>query len=104
MLNNCSVAYLQGGDANAALKTVQGTEMTFFEAGDFKRQAIAIGNRAAALDALGQLEEAADAYEESAEILDQVGDKELFTSVMQALSGLLRQNRQLEALATMQAG
>jgi hypothetical protein len=87
------------------LKTVQGTELTFSEAGDLKKQALAIGNRAAALDALGKLDEAADAYKASAEILEQVGDKELFTSVMQALSGLrLRQGRQLEALATMQAG
>lgn len=105
MLNNCSVAFLQAGDASTALKIVQGTELIFSEAGDRKRQALAIGNQAAALDALGRLEEAADAYESSAEILKQVGDIELFTSVMQALSGLrLRQGRQLEALATMQIG
>ena len=47
--NNQSVALLQGGKANDALKATEGTEEIFAGAGDLKRQGIAIANRAAAL-------------------------------------------------------
>lgn len=105
MLNNASVAYLQSGDARQALITAAGTEETFAAADDIKRQAISLGNQAAALEALGRLEDSVSLYEKSAELLKQCGENELRVSVMQSLSGVqLRLGRQMEALASMQAG
>lgn len=105
MANNHSVALLQAGEAQRSLEAVLGTDEIFAEAGDIRRQAMALGNQGAALEALKRLDEAIDAYERSAELLTQVEDKETRVSVMQALSALqLRRGRQLEALATMQAG
>jgi tetratricopeptide (TPR) repeat protein len=104
-LNNASVAYLQSGDPSLALRTAAGTEETFAAADDIQRQAISLGNQAAALEALGELEDSVSLYEKSAELLKQCGDNELRVSVMQSLSAVqLRLGRQLEALASMQAG
>lgn len=105
MANNYSVALLQGGQAQGSLEAVSGTDEIFAEAGDVRRQALALGNQAAALEALNRPDEAIDAYERSAELLTQIGDTETRVSVMQSLSALqLRRGRQLEALATMHAG
>ena len=103
--NNSSVAFLQAGEAEAALKAVEGTPAIFAEAGDLRRQGMALGNRGAALEALDRLEEAADMYQQSADILAQAGEDKLRANVMQSLSTLqLRMGRQLQALATLQAG
>lgn len=105
MANNHSVALLQAGDARRSLEAVLGTDEIFAKAGDIRRQAMALGNQAAALEALDRIDEAIDAYERSAELLTQIGETETRVSVMQSLSALqLRRGRQLEALATMQAG
>jgi tetratricopeptide (TPR) repeat protein len=105
MLNNTSVAYLQAGYPELALETAAGTDKKFAAANDIKRQAIAIGNQAAALEGLGKLEEALSLFETSADLLKQCGELELRASVMQSLSAVqLRLGRQLEALASMQAG
>jgi len=105
MLNNASVAYLQSGDPEQALAAAAGTEETFAAVNDIKRQAVSFGNQAAALEALGKLEDSASLYERSADLLKQCGEHELRVSVMQSLSGVqLRLGRQLEALASMQAG
>lgn len=103
--NNASVAFLQAGQPQAALQVVEGTPAIFAAASDFHRQALALGNYAAALEAAGRLDEAVDAYQQSAGLLKQTGDDTLRLSVMQSLSTLqLRTGRQLQALATMQAG
>lgn len=105
MANNLSVALLQAGEAEQALQAALGTDQIFEQAGDIQRQAMAIGNQAASLEALGRLEEAIENYERSAELLTQIGDLDTRLSVMQSLSALqLKQGRQFEALATMQAG
>lgn len=105
MANNCSVAFLQAGDAPAALLAVEGTPSIFAAAGDTRRQGMALGNWAAALEALNRLDEAADAYCQSAEVLREAKEDAAYVQVMQALSALqLRMGRQIEALATMQAG
>lgn len=105
MSNNASVAFLQAGEAQAALEAVGSTQDVFAHAGDIRRQAMALGNRAAALQALNRFGEALDAYELSADLLKQVGDEELRLTVMQSISALqLRTGRHLEAVATMQAG
>ncbi len=105
MRNNASVAYLQAGDAETAVQMVEGTASVFAAAGDLRRQGLALGNRGAALEALGHLPEAAEVYQQSADLLKQAGETELRGRVMQSLSALqLRTGRQLEALATMNAG
>jgi tetratricopeptide (TPR) repeat protein len=105
MANNSSVAWLQAGDADQALQAVSGTDAVFALAGEVRLQAMALGNRAAALDALGRLEEAAILYDQSAMLLGEIGEGELRAYAMQALSKIqFRTGRQLEALATMQAG
>ena len=62
MDNNYSVALLKAGNAQAALSASQGTEIIFSQAGDLKRQAMALGNQAAALEALGKRKEALQLY------------------------------------------
>lgn len=105
MANNSSVAYLQAGEAESALRTVEGTAAVFAAAGDLRRQGMALGNLGAALEALNRLDEAQEAYQQSADVLQQAGEMDLRVHVMQSLSGLqLRTGRQLQALATMQAG
>ncbi|MBI3159375.1 MAG: hypothetical protein HYZ26_07240 [Chloroflexi bacterium] len=105
MANNRSVALVQAGDAAAALAAVEGTPQVFEQAGDRLKQAMAWGNRAAALEGLGRLAEAEQAYVQSADLLKELGELELRAEVLKALSALqLRGGRQLEALASMQAG
>jgi chaperonin cofactor prefoldin len=78
---------------------------TFDQAGDVLHQAMALGNWAAALEELDRLDDAAEAYQQSADLLKQIGEDGLRVHVMQSLSALqLRMGRQLQALATMQAG
>jgi tetratricopeptide (TPR) repeat protein len=105
MKNNCSVAYLQAGEGEAALNAVEGTAEIFEAAGDLRRQGMAIGNLGAALEAVEHLDEAIEAYQKSAEILAQAGEDQLRANVMHSLSMLqFRQGKQLQALATMQDG
>ena len=105
MENNSSVAWLQAGEPGLSLEAVDGTEAVFAEAGEIRLQAMAIGNKAAALDALGELDQAVTLYEQSAGMLQEIGEGELRAYILQALSKVqFRTGRQLEALATMQAG
>jgi tetratricopeptide (TPR) repeat protein len=64
MANNSSVAYLLAGDAQASLQAVEGTPGLFAAAGDGQRQGMALGNQAAALEALGRLDEAMEVYQQ----------------------------------------
>ena len=105
MYNNASVAYLKGDQPEEALQSALDTDQVFAEAGDLRSQAISLGNQAAAYEALGQLENAAKAYQASADLLKEIGDHELRPIVMQSLSALqLRMGQKMEALVTMQAG
>jgi tetratricopeptide (TPR) repeat protein len=105
MKNNRSVALLQGGQAEAAVQAVEGTIEIFADAGDKRRQAMALGNRAAALSKLNRVNEAIVDYERAADLFKQVGEHDLRAPVLQALSVLqLRTGRQLESLASMNAG
>lgn len=105
MANNASVAYLQGGDADQALAAVVGTPEIFADAGDLRRQGMALGNRGAALEALERFDEAIETYEESARVLEQAGEDQLRANVMTSLSQLqFSMGRRLQALASMQSG
>ncbi len=105
MSNNSSVAYLQAGDGDSALRVVQGTPDIFSAGGDLLRQGMALGNLGAALEAVDRLDDAIQAYQQSADVLKQANETEMRASVMQSLSALqLKTGHQLEAMATMQAG
>ena len=104
MQNNSSVAYLKSGDAETSLHVVESTPALFASSGDTRRQGMALGNLGSALEALGRTSEAVEAYRQSAELLQQVGEHELRAYVMQSLSAIqLRSGKSLEALATMQS-
>jgi tetratricopeptide (TPR) repeat protein len=105
MANNRSVALLQGGQPESALLAVQGTIEIFASMGDKRRQAMAFGNRAAALNKLNRVDEAISDYSQAADLFKQVGEHDLRAPVLQALSVLqLRSGRRLESLASMNAG
>ena len=88
MKNNRSVALLQAGKAKDALQAVEGTEELFQKVGDLKRQGIAIGNRAAALEGLKKFDEALEEYERAASLLEQAGEGDMHSVVRKAAANL----------------
>jgi tetratricopeptide (TPR) repeat protein len=105
MSNNASVALLQARDAEGALQAVGATPEIFAQAGDLRREGMALGNLGAALEGLKRYDEAMEAYEQSAEVFKQIGAEDLRANVLKSLSALqLRTGRQMQALASMQAG
>jgi len=74
MKNNMSVALLQAGKPQDALDAALGTDQLFEGAKDGKRQGMALGNQAAALEGLNRYDEAILAYERSAQLFAQVGE------------------------------
>jgi tetratricopeptide (TPR) repeat protein len=103
MMNNCSVALLKGGNAAGALQAVEGTDKIFAAVNDAHRQALALGNMAAAYEGLGDVHKAIQFYQQSSDLLKGTGDRELRTYVLGSLSSLqLKNGNQLQSLATMQ--
>lgn len=88
MKNNQSVALLQAGKAKDALQATDGTEKVFEEAGDLRRQGIAVGNRAAALEGLKKFDEALAEYERAATLLEQAGEGDMHSIVRKAAANL----------------
>ena len=88
MKNNQSVALLQAGRAQEALEATEGTEAIFQQAGDLKRQGIAVSNRAAALEALKKADEALAEYERAATLLEQAGEGDMHSLVRKAAANL----------------
>jgi tetratricopeptide (TPR) repeat protein len=86
MRNNQSVALLKGGDAQAALDALQGLGDVFEQANDVYRQAFFIGNKAAALESLGRLEEAEQCYRDSAQLLEAVAEYQLRATINKSLA------------------
>ena len=104
MSNNRSVALLQCGNGQAALEAAEGTDQVFARSADIHRQALALGNQAAALEALNRLDESLARYRQSSELLKQAGDQENRAAVLKSISALqIRTGHQLEALASMDA-
>lgn len=105
MRNNSSVAYLRAGESQLAYEMVDGTPAIFAAVGDARRQGIALGNLGAALEAINRLEDAAETYQHSAELLGLVHEDDLRAHVLKSLSALqLRQGHPMEAMSSMQAG
>jgi tetratricopeptide (TPR) repeat protein len=104
MANNRSVALLKSGKPQAAFEAAKDTDKLFDQAGDQHRRAIALGNQAAALDALKRKQEALELYQQSAEIFKQLGDMEMRAYVLQSISGIqLSQGKRIESLVSMEA-
>jgi tetratricopeptide (TPR) repeat protein len=105
MKNNLSVALLQADQPQAALDAALGTDQLFADANDLRRQGLALGNQAAALEALHRLDEAVERYQQSAELLAQSGEDQMRAVVMKALSAVqLKRGKTIDALASMQSG
>jgi tetratricopeptide (TPR) repeat protein len=100
--NNASVAYLQGNDPEAAYQIVVNSESVFIEIGDKKRHAMALGNQAAALEALGEKNKAKNLYIEAGDLLKSSGDNELRSFILKRISALqVQEGKQFEALGSM---
>lgn len=88
MKNNMSVALLQAGKPQDALDAALGTDQVFEGDKDVKRQAMALGNQAAALDGLNRYDEAITAYERSAELFAQASEGDLRSMVMKSAAAI----------------
>jgi tetratricopeptide (TPR) repeat protein len=92
MKNDLSVALLKLGRGQAALDSVLGTDQVFAGAGDLKRQAMALGNQAAALEALKRWDDALSAYEQSAALFAQAGEGDLRSTVLKSAAAIKLRN------------
>lgn len=88
MKNNESVALLQAGKAKEALQATDGTEEVFRKAGDLKRQGMAAGNRAAALEGLRKWKEALAEYDRAASLFEEAGEGDMHSIVRKAAANL----------------
>jgi tetratricopeptide (TPR) repeat protein len=88
MKNNQSVALLQAGKAKEALLATDGTEQVFEQAGDLKRKAIAVSNRAAALEGLKKWNEALAEYDRAALLFEQLGEGDMHSTVRKAAANI----------------
>lgn len=96
--NNQSVALLMGGDAEGALRAVEGTPQIFAQHNDLEREGMAWGNQATALEELGRLEEAIQAYRKAANCFDRIGKAELRVEMEKAIAAIrLKQGHVMEA-------
>jgi tetratricopeptide (TPR) repeat protein len=98
MKNNLSVALLKLGRGQAALDAVLGTEHVFAQANDLRREGMAYGNQAAALEALQHWDDALAAYERSAELFQEAGDGDLRSMVLKSAAAIkLRRGKVTES-------
>jgi tetratricopeptide (TPR) repeat protein len=105
MKNNQSVALLRDKQSQAALEAAQGTDVVFAEAGDARRQGMALANQASALEALKRFKEAIDFFNRAGEALEKVGEVDLRFEVMKLLSTLyLRRFKYYDAIIALQSG
>jgi tetratricopeptide (TPR) repeat protein len=88
MQNNWSVALLQAGRPQEALDAVGSSDEYFAGAKDIKRQAMALGNQAAALDALHRYDEAITKYERSADLFADVKDGDMRAMVLKSAAAI----------------
>ncbi len=104
MANNLSVALLKMNDGEGALAAASGTEKIFQEIHDIRREAVSLGNQAAALELLGDPERALELYEKCSILLKETDEKELRAYVLSSISALqLKTGKQFQAIASMDA-
>ncbi|NPV56985.1 MAG: hypothetical protein HPY76_10005 [Anaerolineae bacterium] len=103
--NNASVCYLKAGHADRALKIAIGTDLVFENSGNVQKQALALGNQAAAMQALGKLDEAESHYIECAHLLrSSDGQDKLFEVYSELSTVQIKRRKYLQALASMNSG
>jgi tetratricopeptide (TPR) repeat protein len=88
MRNNISVALLQAGKAQESLVAALDTDQVFAGVKDIKRQGMALGNQAAALEALKRYDEAVEKYDLAAQLFDQSGEGDLRALVMKSSAAI----------------
>jgi len=88
MRNNRSVALLQAGKPQESLNVALDTDLIFAGAKDIKRQGMALGNQAAALEALNRYDEAIEKYDLAAQLFDQAGEGDLRALVMKSSAAI----------------
>ena len=88
MKNNVSVALLQADKPQESLAAALNTDQIFAEAKDIKRQGMALGNQAAALEALKRYDEAVEKYDLAAQLFDQAGEGDLRALVMKSSAAI----------------
>lgn len=88
MRNNMSVALMQAGKPQEALDAALETDGIFASANDVKRQAMALGNQASALEGLQRYDEALEKYEKSAELFASVDEGDMRALVMKSAAAL----------------
>jgi tetratricopeptide (TPR) repeat protein len=88
MRNNMSVALLQAGKPQESLTAALGTDQVFADAKDIKSQGMALGNQAAALEALIRYDEATEKYDLAAQLFDQAGEGDLRALVMKSSAAI----------------
>ncbi len=104
MHNNLSVCHLMAGNAEKAFKEAKGTDVIFAKGGDIKRQAMALGNQAAAQEALKHPDKALSLYGKSEALLKLAGDRELRSIVLKHIASLqAKTGEKYQAVATMDA-
>lgn len=98
MNNNRSVALLKEDQPQAALEAAFDTDKIFEAAGDRRRQAMALGNQAAALEALKRFGEALPLYERAAALFEQSGEREMRSLTLKSIAAIrLKQGKPGEA-------
>ena len=102
MANNRSVTLLMGGNAQGAYDACLGTDTIFANAGDKKRQAIALGNLASATQKMGKTKEALALFQQSSELLKECGEQDYRVYILKNISTLqFRLGQRLEAITSM---
>jgi tetratricopeptide (TPR) repeat protein len=86
--NNLSVTLLKLGRPQEALDSALGTDEVFAAIHDVRRQGMALNNQAAAFEGLRRLDEALAAYERSAPLLAEAGEREMRAVVLKAAAAL----------------
>ena len=97
MDNNLSVTLLKDNLPQQALDAAAGTDKIFESTGDTTRQAMALSNQAAALEALKRLDEALPLYERAAELFEQTGEKDMRSMVLKSIAAIRLKQGKLEA-------
>ena len=98
MQNNLSVSLLKDNQPQQALEAAAGTDKIFEGAKDSKRQAMALGNQAAALDALKRYEEALTLYEQASNLFAEIGEGDLRSITLKSIAAIrIKQGKLNEA-------
>lgn len=97
--NNISVALLQLDKAKEAYEAALGTDAIFEDSGDTLRQAMALGNQAAALDAMKKPAEALELYEKAATLFSEIGEGDYQETVLKSIAAIKLREGKLQETA-----